>query len=730
MSAKPEIETLRDIRQGWLLMNNLFTDYPPVPWKKGWGIASGCAGSPDWTTDAQPGLLHAVHAGCSLQLIEPASPCTTVFFSNGLSVRARKRPDRNRIDLLATASGILTGRAVGLPLPALTAEGDLNDDGRISWMQQGSQTVVFLREGSRFALVAGCFALERAIDLAEASLAEDFEEQTRQETEERQPVARLFSINPEHNPPVALAAENLAGRLRERTAAIHGIWSAGGGFETETFSLNELYPLVRAWTLLDAEVALDLVRTALSLQQESGGFPARIDRDGQISAAAPWPLIIQSFEIAWRKDADPALLKKHLPALRKYIQWALRHFDPHRDGIPAWQSEQEIFVPGIYERGQATPELTVFLLMEIEALLRLCEESEHSTAATGTLKQERDRLVQTLNGIFWDPARTAFTRAWKDGHDLHAPSFGSFLPLFWPGLDKDRQTALIEAFDETRGFPGQGGADDWKQDRVSDTRLPAIHQFMALEAFRQNESFRPQRLIFIRRLRESFTAWFEHESLEAVRGGGASAYELGPVTAALILATQAEFEHNASQAPTAAQQILRWLHRRRFNQTDLRILVGSLIGIVIIHLAYNIPRRQDAGPRMAEAALAYQQGRYTEAITICRRFPDHALSQFLQANLLMLAGYPDQAEELYHSALLQETESPSALFGYALALQMNGRHEDAVRRYVDFLDIHEVRQPAAAALADEFRLLAAEGFSTPPRWRRIYALPLMGGLGL
>jgi len=100
MSAKPEIETLRDIRQGWLLMNNLFTDYPPVPWKKGWGIASGCAGSPDWTTDAQPGLLHAVHAGCSLQLIEPASPCTTVFFSNGLSVRARKRPDRNRIDLL------------------------------------------------------------------------------------------------------------------------------------------------------------------------------------------------------------------------------------------------------------------------------------------------------------------------------------------------------------------------------------------------------------------------------------------------------------------------------------------------------------------------------------------------------------------------------------------------------------------------------------------------------
>jgi tetratricopeptide (TPR) repeat protein len=115
--------------------------------------------------------------------------------------------------------------------------------------------------------------------------------------------------------------------------------------------------------------------------------------------------------------------------------------------------------------------------------------------------------------------------------------------------------------------------------------------------------------------------------------------------------------------------------------------------------------------------------------------PDNALSCFLRANLMMIIEQPDQAEPLYRQALLDETESPSALFGYALALQQNGKFEDAARRYNDFLDIHEnsLAQDGKIDLVDfayDFLQLTEAGFSKPPKWKQVYVLPIMNDLGL
>jgi tetratricopeptide (TPR) repeat protein len=674
-------------------MNNVFTDYPEAPWKQGWKFFSGPEMQTPFLTGPVSGALTVPDCRWTLQLIAPETPCTTRLFSNGFSISAHRKQEQNRIDALITAPGLLYGRISGLPMPQLTAENEIHKEDHGIWVQDGP------------------------------NLAQ-------KETATRKTVSRLFSINPRHNPPVALATENLTVRLRERTGPLHGLWSLADGFPAETFSLNELYPLVRAWSLMDPDVALELVQTALNLQQGNGAFPAWVEAGGTVSPVAPWPLIAQSFELAWQSGRDPALLKKYLPALRKYAQWAVRRFDPHRDLIPAWQNEQEIFVPQSFERGKATPELTVLLILEIEAVLRLCEESKHAEPAVESLIEERERLVQTLNKIFWNPVAKEFSNVWKDGHFLHQPSFGSFMPLFWRGLEKEKQTALLEHFEETHGFPGHREPASWKKEEIDDeTQLPAIHQFMALEALR-NTSGNPL-MLFVRRTREGFAAWFERESIEAARGETATpAYALGPITAALILTVQDEFERTASKAPSLGQQILKWGHKSRFNKTDLRIVSVFLLAILIIHLAYTLPRGHDVNARIAEAALNYQQGHFTEAMRICRRYPNNARSQLLRANLLMLAERPDQAKDLYRQALLQDTESPSALFGLALALQMTGDLKQAEKRYNDFIDIHETRCPEAAELADEFLELSREQFSKPPHWRRVYALPMMSDLRL
>jgi len=236
----------------------------------------------------------------------------------------------------------------------------------------------------------------------------------------------------------------------------------------------------------------------------------------------------------------------------------------------------------------------------------------------------------------------------------------------------------------------------------------------------------------VHRAREGFAACFERESITAARGGisEAPAYALGPVTAALVLTVQEEFEQNAARTPSVMQLIRQWGHRLRIKKTDLRIVSVFLLAILLLHLAYTLPRSHEANTRVAEAELNYKQGRFTDAMRICRSYPHHPLSLLLQANMWMLAEQPDQAVILYRQVLSQETESPSALFGLALALQMTGDFKQAQRRYVDFIDIYNARFPEAAALADDFIQFSRTEFAKPPHWKQVYTLPMMNDLGL
>ncbi len=724
-------------------MLNHFTHYPPVPWKQGWSFSSGPEDAAPFLTGPLPGAVTCANAAWMLLLLPASESGSVRLFSNGFSIGIGRNPENTRIDAISLEPGILTGRIPGLPAPSLAGTDVQTESPNLTWIEAGHEITLLLCGKDRFALVSGEFSKEQALRKAEDILDEKLEPLLKEATDRRSAIRELFSINPRHNPPVALAAESLIRRLRERTALIHGLWSTADGFTEETFSLNELYPLVQAWSLIEPSTALELTRTALSLQQGNGGFPAWVDRKGVASTAAPWPLIIQAFEQAWENGGqDPLELKQSLPALRKYIQWALRYFDPHRDGIPSWQSEQEIFIPGGYERDKATPELTVMLLGEIEALLRLCEKNHDSRTAVESLTEQRDQLAHTLTSIFWNPEKKSFSNAWKNGHFIDEPSFGSFLPLLWKNLDRKYQTPLLENFEETHGFPGHAEPASWKQEPIDDTaHLPAIHQFMAFETLRLADNSRALLLLFVRRAREGFAAWFERESIEAARLISHSettterAFALGPVIASLILTTQHEFQREAGKNKRIHTQLLRGIHRLRFNRSDMRILIIAVIAIVMVHLAYNLPGIQDDKTRIAEAAVNYQQGRFTETMEICRSYPDHPLSRFLRANLMMITGNHEEAEELYHQALRQETGSPSALFGYALALQLNGKHQQAVRRYNDFLDIYEAELSATdredlVDLAYEFLRLAEENFSSPPKWKRVYTHPVMNNLGL
>lgn len=724
-------------------MQNTTIDYPSVPWEPGWRFCSAPEDSIRFIAMESRGEITAQNEGWVLHLADPSLPFSSRLFHNGFSVRVRSRGKVRTITAFAIEDGILTGSISDHTALTLTGKDCTAASPDETWVKTNDSLTLLLCKKSRFVLITGNFPEKLALAKAEEALDLDFASILSIEMQKRQPVTQLFSINPRHNPPVALAAETLHQRLRARTAAIHGLWSTSDGFENEVFSLNELLPLTRAWMIINPETALKLAETALSLQQPSGGFPSWVSDQGVISPSAPWPMMIRSFELAWKEQSDPALLKKHLPALRKYMQWALRYFDPHRDRIPAWQSEAEIFVPNTFDRNKATPDLTVMLLGELAALLRLCKKNEYAQTAVEQLSEEYSQLKRTLETVFWNPETKAFSNVWKDGHILHEPTFASFTPLCLSDLADPFKKPLLEKFEETHGFPGQTKPASWKTEQIDDTaHLPAVHQFTVFEALQCSDTGRALLMLFVRRAREGFAAWFERERIETARHDAhrerpdRHVFSLGPVTAALILATQKEFQQEAvKNAPVIKTMQRWWLHRLRFDATDLRILLGVGLVILLVHQLYSISSPISEDARMSEAALNYRQGRLTETLQICLQYPNNPLSCFLRANLLMLTENPEEAEKLYLKTLKAETESPSALFGYSLALQMNGNFELAVRRYNDFIDIYEPLlsrngEEDLIDLAYEFLRLAEEKFRKPPKWKRIYRFPEMNDLGL
>lgn len=723
-------------------MNNVFTDYPPVTWKQNWPLSAD-EQEPSFYTGLNPGNILVSDSICSLQLIAPGLPCTTRLLHNGLSIHCKKNKDRSRIEVICPEPGVLLGRIANLPDPILQAEVRIPSCNGLSLYQEKGKRTLLLSDSNRFVLLCTDLPEHSAIAKAEELLEENIAELLEEESQCRKSDTALLSINTRHNPAVVLACESLRRRLRSRNAALPGTWSLADGFEHETFSLNELYPLTRAWCIIDPSIARKLVRTALALQRSDGGFPSWITAQGAVASIAPWPLIIQSFELAWRTTEDEAALKKQLPALRKYLQWALRRFDPHRDGVPSWQSENEILVPDSYELDKATPELTTFLLAEIDALLRLSEEVGTPEDSLITLREQRSQLSQTLTTIFWNPEQKSFSNAWKNGHYLHEPSFASFMPLFWSALEPSFKDAILNNFEETHGFPGGHNPASWKHEQLDDTKhLPAIHQFLAFEALHHCSARKSLQNLFINRVREGYAGWFERENIEAARlinhqqQTAAPAYAMGPITAALILSVQKQFQTQASSHAPVLKKLRYGLHRIKANTQDLKIIVIFGIAMLLTHLVYNLPKRQAVREaQLAEAALNYKEGNLTEAMRICREWPDEPLCKFLQANLLLLTENFEDAESMYRDVLHAETESPSALFGYALSLQLSGQLDQAIKRYNDFLDIYEntLLQAGNPRLIDrthELLRLAEEGFSKPPRWKELLTMPLMDDLGL
>ncbi len=97
----------------------------------------------------------------------------------------------------------------------------------------------------------------------------------------------------------------------------------------------------------------------------------------------------------------------------------------------------------------------------------------------------------------------------------------------------------------------------------------------------------------------------------------------------------------------------------------------------------------------------------------------------LAGNILMANQNPTEAEPLFRELRKDFPDSPGPMISLGLAYQMQGRFIEAAEVYDEFTYLFDEIFPNIVTQIRRNRYLMEEGFSSPPKWEKIYRYQLM-----
>ncbi len=523
--------------------------------------------------------------------------------------------------------------------------------------------------------------------------------------ESRQPYDAFWSV--QHTDEVASAralaraVDDLAAGLRSASGALPFWWMLGQAYEGEGQVTNELYDHVRAWSLVQPTVALALVKTVLSAQQEDGAIPRIVRPDGFHDRQwAPFPLLARSAWVAWQAEPSREFHDYVMPRLYRYVQWAIAYFDPERRGLPLWHDAREAWIPETYHPEVASADLPAMLAAELDALRDLSRAMSVGPGLPEPLEHYRASLGRTLASFFWNKEKTLFQDRFPTGDHVTRLTLGAALPLLDTTLPRDCLQPVAELLDHGGPLRAPTGARAWAawSDEPSAPPVRTDHQLLILDALHGAGADE-----IAQRLKGDL----------AVTGERALDSRMAALAVA-VLATSAP----AERPQLFASPLLAWLDRHR------TAVLGSLLAVLTVALAvvvaaFMLKRSltvQAAETSMGMAQRMYTEQRYDEARRLIlgvaesgRSFPGMYLS--LGNAEFQLDNLP-AAEAAYRLELKQNPNAVLASLNLALTLMHQQRPAEAVVIYQDITNRFATAYPAMAERAAlALRLLEEQ----PPR---------------
>ncbi len=424
---------------------------------------------------------------------------------------------------------------------------------------------------------------------------------------------------------------------------------------------------------IDPQLCRKLVDRILSARRGEGLLTANAAGGTASRTVAAWPLWACVAESLQQQFPDPEWNCRARPLLMRTFFAAMAYFDPGEYGLPHWRSRYEAWDRDSYRTNLATPELTVLLLLEIDALRRMCRQPPATEPDTALL-EAREQLVTGLLEYMADSEQDCFVaRRLGGGQEPTSPRLALF-PLLWPGLPGNwvgrllfhAQSILVPALAEVRDQAWIAERWLWRGTLMrldADGLLEELDGYLSLPASssppESPDSMEKAAYHWLCRLGAS-------EGVDGVCRARLTSCDGLSLVAAVCL--------------TLAGAL--WMVGREplMDASELRLLQQHALAPEVMQVSERNRKIEEGFPKAG------------------------VLPAFLDWHRIRQAEQRDQWEEaafLYRRVMQQEGHTPPILFGIARATGRLGRMDEAREYWQMFLDSHADDFPVAARAARE-----------------------------
>ena len=728
-------------------MNFVFQQYPQHPWVNDWsfepcGFGSLCRQKNSefiFQSKATIGHIASSNKDPEWTFQIPIPPnFEPHLLANGFCAYCERRKKRVGAEIFCPEPGVLWGRTHNLPDGILSdskAEPRVITTGDQSWFKGENSQALLIKRNETFCLITIRAKQEEAVQLAESYLNTDLERFIENELSRRQRAAQLIEEMPHHDSLTAICIESMIKALRPAEGRIPHLWSQSANASTPWFDINELFPLAQAWSLIDPEVAEELLLCVLKTQSNTGALPTGTSPSAPESMLeAPKPLMAKTVEKVWNVRKKPEWLKIALPLLRRHIQWMLHHFDPKRNGVYKWQNRNEPIDRELDDSNLISVDLTALLLTEIEAINRLQTQYTPEQSISPWFSTEHSNLTQTLFDQFWNPEESLFSNAYRQNQIFTLHGFPEIVPLLWLELPQAHKNATINRIRESEFLPELHHVLSWKQSSLEEQKVPTLQQFVVIEALKTADPNSSLLNDFSRLTLQRFVEWHAL-SLES-----SNPLRIDPSRAALILNIQSLHKYRYYGQGPLTGPLMHFLQKVKADRNDFMIIAATLFILACVRIFYHDQKEPPIlSDLQAELNYALSNNNAAEKMESCRRiinfYPDSEAAGYARltaATQLLFAKEYKEAETLLKEVRKQYPDSPSAMISLGLAQQLQGKYNEADKNYEEFNYYFEIIYPAIVKQIALYRSILKENRNNqnsealdPPKWEQLYRYRFM-----
>jgi tetratricopeptide (TPR) repeat protein len=479
----------------------------------------------------------------------------------------------------------------------------------------------------------------------------------------------------------ALAGESLIKQLRTPEGAFGEIWPASPAMDNSAFSLNEIYPLIIAWSDIDPDQALKIYTMALSQQRDDGHFPAWVAPNGdRNSFDAPQLFFAQCAELLSKKAGERGLVKKQLTALNKYIRWSLRHYFPQSAIHPSAQSPQETLAPESWTKNCATVEHTTLLICELEALIRL-----HTQVASPIpifIEQAHEKLTELIDKEFWNPQTRSYANTYQSEEKCTRRGLHEYLPLLWENLPSEKRRLLLTQFKQS----------PWATSRQPDpltgeATSPAtpLQQLIILQCVKHKKNSHTHTGAHVRRVWSDLMAWQQRHFHRKVT---TPMPVIDTAFICLLIDLQAQRMQYIRQAKRWMKIARTLIHKLKLNRDDLIIIFSFTFLMLGTRTLYKTRVENLSTVTLQQAYASYTkndaQNTFTTCAILLKKDPQNKEARLLLANTLLMNDRPAEAQKHYQILNALDPDNPAFLIGLAMAKHRQKNSPDVQRHYQEF----------------------------------------------